>query len=44
MKKMYKQPIVETERFRISGQTLCASTQFGGKTSELGQGQEITND
>lgn len=45
MKKMYKQPIVEAENIKISGQTLCASTPFGGSTSELGTGEgDVIND
>lgn len=42
MKKMYIQPIVETEGLEITGQTLCTSTQFGGDTSGLGGGETIT--
>lgn len=40
-KKMYIQPTVETERLEIIGQTLCASTQFGGDTSDLQDSQII---
>lgn len=43
MKKIYIQPIVETEGLEITGQTLCASAQFGGNTTDLGGG-EIIND
>ena len=41
MKKMYNQPIVESTQIRISGQTLCASSQFGGGTNELGGGEVL---
>ena len=44
MNKMYIKPIVETEGLEITGQTLCASTQFGGSTDGLGSGEDITND
>jgi len=32
---MYKQPVVETDSLKITGQTLCTSSQFGGDTSDI---------
>ena len=43
MKKNYNQPIVEATDLIVSGQTLCASTTFGGSTDEFGGG-EVIND
>ena len=50
-KKMYKQPIVETERLEITGQTLCASPGAGisagtggGTTGSMGSGDPIGGD
>ena len=46
MKKNYNQPIVETARLEITGQTLCASPgaliNSGSGTGGLGGGEEIT--
>jgi len=40
MKKMYKQPIVEQAEMQPQS-IICASTQFGGNTEDLGGGEII---
>ena len=44
MKKNYNQPIVETERLEITGQTLCASPAPGNIDNGGGGGGSIDPD